>query len=108
LIGVSKAKELIFTGAILDSKEAFNIGLVNRSVSGSSFPVAMEIATKLLEKGPVALRMAKLAINHGSQLDLANGLAFEKTCYAQVIPTNDRLEGLAAFKAKRKPVYNGN
>jgi methylglutaconyl-CoA hydratase len=52
--------------------------------------------------------MAKLAINHGSQLDLQNGLAFEKTCYAQVIPTTDRLEGLAAFKEKRKPIYTGN
>lgn len=107
LVGVAKAKELIFTGAILNSKQAFEQGLVNQSVTGSSFPVAMKIAEVLLSKGPVALKMAKLAINHGSQLDLSNALAFEKTCYAQVIPTEDRIEGLTAFKEKRSPVYKG-
>lgn len=55
----------------------------------------MELAETLLKKGPIALRMAKLAINHGSQLDLVNGLAFEKACYAQVIPTQDRIEGIS-------------
>jgi methylglutaconyl-CoA hydratase len=57
--------------------------------------------------GPVALRMAKQAIHQGSQMDLASGLAFERACYAQVIPTQDRLEGLKAFAEKRKPVYTG-
>ena len=122
LIGAAKAKELIFTGAILNSEEAFRNGLVNKSVKGSSLPHAMDIAEQLLEKGPVALKMAKMAINHGSQMDLVNGLAFEKACYAQIIPTEDRIEGLlknisssfnyiylglTAFKEKRKPVYKG-
>lgn len=93
LVGVAKAKELIFTGSILDSKQAFEQGIVTKSVTGSSVPVAMKLAESLLSKGPVALKMAKLAINHGSQMDLANGLAFEKSCYAQVIPTEDRKEG---------------
>lgn len=93
LIGVAKAKELIFTGSILDSSQALHYGLVNKSVTGSALPSAMEMAEAFLSKGPVALRMAKLAINHGSQMDLSNGLAFEKTCYAQIIPTVDRLEG---------------
>lgn len=51
--------------------------------------------------------MAKLAIEKGSQMDLENGMAFEKACYAQVIPTQDRLEGLAAFREKRIPVFKG-
>ena len=93
LIGVAKAKELIFTGAILNSEESYQYGLVNKSVRGSSLPYAMDLAEKLLEKGPIALKMAKMAINHGSQMDLVNGLAFEKTCYSQIISTEDRIEG---------------
>jgi len=53
------------------------------------------------------LRMAKRAVNQGLELDLASGLALEQACYAQVIPTKDRLEGLAAFRDKRKPQYRG-
>lgn len=81
--------------------------MVNKHVDGSAYPAAVSFAETLLKKGPVALKMAKLAINHGSQMDLNNGLAFEKTCYAQVIPTEDRLEGLNAFKEKRTPQYKG-
>jgi methylglutaconyl-CoA hydratase len=108
LVGVSLAKELIFTGQIVDSEKAAKYGLVNKAVTGNSLPEAIKMAQSMLNKGPIALQMAKLAISRGSQVDLANGLAFEKTCYQQVIPTNDRLEGLAAFKEKRKPVFKGN
>ncbi len=58
-------------------------------------------------RGPVALKMAKLAISRGVQMSLAEGLAFEQACYAQTIPTADRLEGLAAFREKRTPEYRG-
>jgi methylglutaconyl-CoA hydratase len=65
------------------------------------------MARRILPNGPVALKMAKAAIHHGSQVDLGSGMAIEQACYAQVIPTRDRLEGLAAFKEKRAPVYKG-
>lgn len=52
--------------------------------------------------------MAKMAISKGSEVDLASALAIEQMCYAQVIPTKDRMEGLIAFKEKRKPVYKGH
>lgn len=55
----------------------------------------------------MALRMAKQAIAGGTEVDLANGLRLEEACYAQVIPTKDRLEGLAAFAEKRAPVFTG-
>jgi methylglutaconyl-CoA hydratase len=58
-------------------------------------------------RGPVAVRMAKLAMDKGVGLSLHDGLAFEQTCYAQTIPTKDRLEGLQAFKEKRAPRYTG-
>ena len=51
--------------------------------------------------------MAKMAINRGSEVDLASGLGFEEAAYAQVIPTKDRIEALMAFKEKRKPVFRG-
>uniref|UniRef100_A0A8C0QCU5 AU RNA binding methylglutaconyl-CoA hydratase n=1 Tax=Canis lupus familiaris TaxID=9615 RepID=A0A8C0QCU5_CANLF len=57
--------------------------------------------------GPVAVRVAKLAINQGMEVDLVTGLAIEEACYAQTIPTKDRLEGLLAFKEKRPPRYKG-
>ncbi len=112
LIGVPMAKELIFTGRVLDGKRAHEIGLVNHVVDqnkdgDAAFNRAVELAEEISANGPVAVRMAKLAINYGSEVDLATGLAFEETCYAQVIPTKDRLEGLLAFKEKRPPKYIG-
>ena len=59
-------------------------------------------------RGPVAVRMAKLAMDNGMGLSLRDGLAFEQACYAQTIPTKDRLEGLQAFKEKRSPQYTGS
>jgi len=67
----------------------------------------MELAGQMLEAGPVALRQAKLAIDRGCEVDLATGLRVETAAYEAVIPTRDRLEGLAAFREKRKPVYTG-
>merc|ERR1711934_756443 len=108
LIGPALAKELIFTGRILDSHQAQSAGVVSHAVShGDALSRALEIAAEITPKGPIAVKMAKLAINHGSEVDKTSGLAFEETCYAQVIPTEDRLEGLKAFAEKRKPVYKG-
>ncbi|KND04522.1 uncharacterized protein SPPG_00251 [Spizellomyces punctatus DAOM BR117] len=107
LIGIPKAKELIFTARTLNSEEAEKIGLVNHATAGSAYNKALELARQILDKGPVAIKMAKLAIDKGSQVDISSGLAFEQTCYAQVIPTEDRLEGLAAFREKRDPIYKG-
>ncbi|TPX58594.1 hypothetical protein PhCBS80983_g03041 [Powellomyces hirtus] len=107
LIGIPRAKELIFTARVLKSVEAERIGLVNYAVEGSAYDKALEIARSILTKGPVAIKAAKLAIDRGTQVDISSGLAFEQTCYAQVIPTEDRLEGLRAFKEKREPVYKG-
>ncbi|WP_026853165.1 enoyl-CoA hydratase-related protein [Geothrix fermentans] len=108
LIGAARAKELIFTARRLDAAEAERLGLVDRvAPAGGALDAALALAREILPNGPVALRMAKLAVNRGLEMDRNSGLAFERACYAQVIPTKDRLEGLAAFREKRKPQYRG-
>ncbi|XP_036384734.1 methylglutaconyl-CoA hydratase, mitochondrial [Megalops cyprinoides] len=111
-IGVSLAKELIFAARVVDGAEARNLGLVSHAVeqnqSGdAAYRRALDLAREFLPQGPIAIRMAKLAINQGIEVDLATGLAIEEACYAQVIPTKDRIEGLTAFKEKRPPRYKG-
>ncbi|XP_065857258.1 probable enoyl-CoA hydratase 2, mitochondrial isoform X1 [Euphorbia lathyris] len=108
LVGKSMAKELIFTGRKIGGIEALSMGLVNYSVpAGEARLKALEVAREINQKGPIAIRMAKRAINEGIQMDLASGLELEEECYEQILNTKDRLEGLAAFAEKRKPVYTG-
>lgn len=112
VVGTAKAKELIFTAAVLDGDEAAEIGLSNYSVpqneaGDAAFQKTLDIAGKIIPNGPVGVKMAKTAITRGMEVDLASGLGIEESCYAQVIPTKDRLEGLAAFTEKRKPIYKG-
>lgn len=106
LIGASKAKELVFTAKRMAAADAYAYGLVNYACD-SALDKALQVAREIVPNGPVALRMAKKAIDLGLQGDLTSGMVVEELCYAQTIPTKDRLEGLAAFKEKRKPVYRG-
>ena len=112
LIGIAKAKELIFTGKLIGGEEASQIGLVNLVAQNSkndeaAFEEAQCLAQKISNKGSISLKMAKFAINKGSEVDLNSGLNFEKACYSQVIPTQDRIEALKAFIEKRKPNFIG-
>lgn len=112
IIGPAKAKELIFTAKILNGVEATELGMCNHAVEqnetkDAAYHKAIEIATEILPNGPIGVRMAKKAIDHGIQVDIHTGYAIEEACYAQVIPTQDRLEGLKAFAEKRKPKYKG-
>lgn len=112
LVGPSVAKELIFTARIFNGAEASKMGVVNHSVPQNSegnaaFQRALSLAEEIIPNGPVGVRMAKIAVNRGSDVDINTGLAIEENCYAQVIPTKDRMEGLMAFVEKRKPQYTG-
>ena len=73
----------------------------------AAYVKALQLAAEILPNGPVGVKMAKVAINKGMDVDLGTAMAIEESCYAQVIPTKDQLEGLAAFKEKRKPNYKG-
>ncbi|KAL2903116.1 putative enoyl-CoA hydratase 2 mitochondrial [Bienertia sinuspersici] len=108
LIGISTAKDLIFTGRKICGTEALSVGLVNYCMPlGSAYSKALQIAREINQKGPVAVRMAKRAINEGLDMDMSSALRLEEECYQQVLSTKDRLEGLAAFAEKRKPRYTG-
>jgi len=108
LINPGKAKELIFTGRRVDAQEASQIGLVNRVCKPESLlEDCFEMAAMICETGPIAVEQAKYAINYGLETDLHTGLGIESNAYWITIPTEDRLEGLAAFKEKRKPVFKG-
>jgi enoyl-CoA hydratase/carnithine racemase len=108
LIGRGKAKELIFTGRRVDAKEALEISLVNKVCEKDVLlDECRKMAAMICETGPIAIEQAKYAINHGLETDLHTGLAIESNAYWITIPSKDRMEGLAAFKEKRKPVYTG-
>ncbi|MDO9110565.1 MAG: enoyl-CoA hydratase-related protein [Desulfatirhabdiaceae bacterium] len=108
LVGKGKAKELIFTGRRVGADEALSIGLANQICEpGQLLAEAGKMAAMILETGPIAIEQAKYAINYGLETDLSTGLAIESNAYWVCIPTQDRLEGLAAFREKRKPVYKG-
>ena len=108
LIGASKAKELIFTGARVDGERAERLGIANRAVPRDELlDAAIEMAEQMLLSAPIALQQAKIAIDAGMQCDLETGLEIESRAYAVTIPTEDRQEGLEAFREKRKPDFKG-
>ncbi|KHN88966.1 Methylglutaconyl-CoA hydratase, mitochondrial [Toxocara canis] len=106
-IGISLAKELIFSGRMLSGTEAATIGLVSYAVDDHAFDKALQIAEEILPRGPFAVKAAKSAIDHGFEIDLTNGLLLEKEYYTMTMQTKDRLEGLKAFLEKRKPNFKG-
>ncbi|CAI7770444.1 unnamed protein product, partial [Closterium sp. NIES-54] len=108
LIGASRAKELIFTARVVRADEALSLGIVSYCVpAGTAYDTALEIARTIQRNGPLAVRLAKEAINKGRDVDIEGGLQVERRCYQGVLRSRDRLEGLVAFVEKRKPVYFG-
>ncbi|OQP07252.1 enoyl-CoA hydratase [Geobacillus sp. 46C-IIa] len=108
LVGIGKAKELIFAAKRITAKEAERIGLVEYAVPRAELMErALELARQIAENAPIAVRQAKRAVQSVFNVDLETGLAIEQLAYEATIPTKDRLEGLQAFKERRKPVYKG-
>lgn len=108
IVGITKAKELIFTGDFVDAAEALRIGLVNKVVPVDKLmDEAKAMARKIADHPPLAVRFAKRAINAGMQMDLVSGLDYETYCATLLTTSEDRIEGFKAFTEKRKPVYKG-
>lgn len=108
LVGIAKAKELIFTGAIIDAATALQLGLVNKVVEPDELTAEVrKLADKIIPKGPVAISLAKMSINTGANTDIYSGLIVEKLAQTVAFGTSDRVEGTTAFVEKRKPNFKG-
>ena len=108
IVGLGRAKEMILTGARWDAARALEAGLVSRVVPrGELMAAARAMAEQVLALGPLAVRLAKAALNASSNMPLAAGLAFESTAQAITFGSADKLEGTTAFLEKRKPAFKG-
>ena len=108
LIGWGKAKELIYTGKIIDAVEAEKIGLVDKVVPPERLEEeAEQLAETIASKSPLIIKLVKKVINRGLYTDLAAGLAYEKANFALCFATEDHIEGVTAFLEKRKPEFKG-
>jgi enoyl-CoA hydratase len=108
LVGVGKAKELIYTGETLPAAEALRIGLVNRVVTRDALiPEAVTLGNAIAAKGQVAVRLAKRAIGAGMEAAGRSGFALEAELLGQCFATADKQEGMRAFLEKRKPAFTG-
>jgi enoyl-CoA hydratase len=108
LVGEGKAMELILTGDIINAQTAYNLGLVNAVVPAADLEAkTMEMANRIAEKSPVALRMAKEAVKLASRSLLDEGLRREVDLFALCFSSEDKDEGVRAFLEKRKPVFKG-
>lgn len=108
LVGEGKAKELIFTGDVIDAAEAYRIGLVDKVVPKDQLMAeAKKMAEKIAAKGPLAIAAAKRAIRNGLAADLKTGCACEAAEFAALAASEDKMEGTSAFLEKRKANFKG-
>src|ERR671917_2047880 len=108
LVGEGKAMELILTGDMIDAQTAYNLGLVNLVVPAADLEAkTLEMANRIAEKSPVALRMAKEAVKTAARSSLDEGLRREVDLFALTFSSQDKDEGVRAFLEKRKPDFRG-
>jgi enoyl-CoA hydratase len=108
VVGLGRAKELILTGARWDARQALAYGLVSQVVPAAELAkAARDIAERVLAQGPLAIRLAKRALNASAQMPLGAGLLYESTAQAITFESRDKEEGTTAFLEKRKPRFTG-
>ena len=108
LVGQTIAKELLFFGEMIDSQRAYDIGLVNKVVPLTDLiEFAKQWASKLAEKPIMAMKMLKMSVNSGANVDLESALDIEMACFGNTFASEDRKEGMQAFVEKRKPNFTG-
>lgn len=107
-VGWGRAKEIIFTGDMIDARRAEELGLVSRVVPRAEvMDAARELAEKILTRGPLAIRLAKLALNVAARAGLDAGLQVERLAQTILFESKDKQEGTTAFLEKRKPKFRG-
>ena len=108
IVGLGRAKHLVLTGEIIDAKQALEIGLVSAVAPPGQLQIrARELAKKVLRQGPLAARLAKLALNASARVDLDSGLLIETLAQALCYSSADKEEGTTAFLEKRRPKFTG-
>jgi enoyl-CoA hydratase len=108
IVGLGRAKEMILGGARWDALKALEAGLVSEVVPRSELmKAARAMADRVLALGPLAVRLAKMALNASGQMPLAAGLLYESTAQAITFESADKQEGTTAFLEKRKPAFKG-
>jgi enoyl-CoA hydratase len=106
LVGPAKAKEMIFTGDVIDALEAEKLGLVNMVTEPESLMgKSMELAEKIASRGQLAVRYSKQAINRSFETDIETGMEIERNLFSLCFATEDQKEGMDAFLNKRKPEF---
>jgi len=108
IVGLGWAKHLVLTGDVIDARQALEIGLVTALTPPGQLQIrARELAKRVLRQGPLAARLAKLALNASARVDLDSGLLIETLAQAICYSSDDKTEGTAAFLEKRKPKFTG-
>lgn len=106
LVGAGRAKEMIYTGAMITAQEALDMGLVNHVVpAGDELAKAEDIMDVILQNAPMAVAYAKLCIDRGPEVSLDYALGMEQDLVSMLVPTHDMSEGTRAFLEKRPPVF---
>ncbi len=107
-VGKSKAMEMVLTGEPITAREALDAGLVAR-VTQDEVVVddALALAARMATKAPIALRLAKEAVNAAYEMSLTDALAHERRLFYLLFATDDQKEGMAAFLEKREPDFRG-
>ncbi len=107
-VGKYKAMEMVLTGKRIGAEEAKSLGLVSRVVPKEAYlSEAKKVASEIASKSPVAVRLAKMAVNKAFEMGLADGLDFERELFYLLFASEDKLEGMKAFMEKRKPEFKG-
>ena len=110
MIGIARAKEMILTGQRINARTAYDYGLIQRVVpDGTTMECATQMAWTIASNGPIAIQAAKYAMDAGyyNASTMNEALDMERWAYDQVLHSQDRIEGLLAFREKRQPHYKG-
>jgi len=108
VVGIGKACELIFTGRMIDAKEAKEIGLVNQVVPADELmDRTYEMASDIMKAAPLATRISKVGLYQGMNADLTTQLRWESLALSYLSGTEDSKEAARAFMEKRDPIFKG-
>ncbi|PYR59100.1 MAG: hypothetical protein DMF85_08755 [Acidobacteria bacterium] len=108
IVGLGWAKHLVVTGDVIGAKQALEIGLVTAVTPPGQLQIRVrELAKRILRQGPLAARLAKLALNASARVDLDSGLLIETLAQAICYGSEDKQEGASAFLEKRRPKFTG-